>query len=321
MTVALICGVGGQDGSYLARLLLDKGYSVWGTSRDVDAGGFANLDRLGIRDRVRLISMTPRDFRSVSRVLSEVEPDEIYALAAQSSVEQSFSTPVETFEGNVIGVLNLLEAIRLGKGRAKLYHASSGECFGDLGGHPADEETPFRPRSPYGVSKAAAHMLVANYRAAYCLFAANGLLFNHESPLRPERFVTRKVTSAVARIALGSPERLRLGRLDIYRDWGWAPEYVEAMWRILQAGAPDDFIVATGRVNRLEDFVAAAFESCGLDWRAHVDCDSALERASELDWSGANPEKIARHLDWRAQSKMADVARLMTAAEMSGAAG
>jgi GDPmannose 4,6-dehydratase len=228
---ALVCGIAGQDGAYLARWLLGKGYEVWGTSRDAAMSPFTNLETLGIREQVALRSMAINDFRSVLNVLHESEPDEVYLLAAQSSVGLSFEQPAETLESIAVGVLNLLEVVRLLKRPVRLYHASSSECFGETGRHAANESTPFAPRSPYAVAKASAHWLTRNYREAYGLFACNGILFNHESPLRPARFVTRKIVTGAVRIAGGANERLRLGRVDIVRDWGWAPEYVEAMWR------------------------------------------------------------------------------------------
>jgi GDPmannose 4,6-dehydratase len=315
MKRALICGVGGQDGAYLAKLLLERGYSVFGTSRDAASADFGKLDRLQLRERVALRSMAPTDFRSVHAAIEWAQPDEIYALAGQSSVGLSFEMPSETLESIVLGTLNLLEAVRLSARQARIYHASSSECFGDLGMQPATEQTAFRPCSPYGVAKTSAHMLVASYRHAYDLFAANGILFNHESPLRPERFVTRKITAAAARIADGSDERLRLGRLDIVRDWGWAPEYVEAMWRILQADAPDDFIVATGQSSPLEQFASSAFAAAGLDWRDHVDVDPALGRPADLAWSGGTPAKAAEVLGWQAVTTMAQVAERMVTAD------
>jgi GDPmannose 4,6-dehydratase len=321
MPTAMICGISGQDGSYLAELLLAKGYRVVGTSRDVDLASFANLSRLGIRDRVELLSMAPNDFRSTLAAVSRAEPDEIYGLAGQSSVGLSFDMPVETLESIVFGTLNLLEAIRLARPGARFYHASSSECYGDLRNSRATESTPFHPRSPYGVAKTSSHLLVASYREAYGLFAANGILFNHESPLRPERFVTRKVTAAAARIARGESQRLTLGRLDVVRDWGWAPEYVEAMWRILQHGHADDFIIATGQSQSLEHFVAAAFASVGLDWREHVDVDPKLVRPSELAWSSADPAKAAHELGWRAEVTMPEVAARMTSSEPDRPAG
>lgn len=314
MKTALVCGIGGQDGGYLAALLLEKGYTVWGTSRDAHINEFRNLVALGIRDRVNLISMAPDDFRSVITAVTRSGADEIYALAGQSSVGLSFELPAETLQSAVFGTLNLLEAIRYTGAPSRLYHAGSSECFGDLAGLRATEATPFRPRSPYGVAKASAHMLVANYREAYGLFACNGILFNHESPHRPRRFVTSKIASAVARIADGSAERLKLGRLDIVRDWGWAPEFVDAMWRMLQQDEADDFIVATGESHALCEFVDAAFRSVGLDWRAHVDLDAGLARPTDLAWSAADPGKAAEKLGWRAETRMAEVARRMVAA-------
>lgn len=308
---ALITGISGPDGSYLARLLLDKGYQVVGASRDAQAASFVNLSKLGIRDRVKTISMSLTDFRSVLQALVEVKPDEIYNLAAQSSVGLSFEQPVETMESIGIGTLNLLEAIRFIGGPMKLYNAGSSECFGDTEGKIADETTPFRPRSPYAVAKAAAFWEVANYRDAYKLFACSGILFNHESPLRPDRFVTKKIVNAASRIADGSKERLSLGNLDIQRDWGWAPEYVEAMWLMLQRECPEDFVIATGETNTLRDFVASVFSNSGLDWQDHVDFDPILMRPSELLVSRADPSKAGSELGWRAQYRMKDVTRLL----------
>jgi GDPmannose 4,6-dehydratase len=226
----------------------------------------------------------------------------------------SFDQPIEALDSNCLGILNLLEAIRfLGK-KVKLYHAGSSECFGSLGQQAAKEDTPFRPSSPYAVAKAAAHWLVANYRDAYGLFACNGILFNHESPLRPARFVTQKIVSAAARIADGSGEKLTLGRLDIVRDWGWAPEYVDAMWRMMQQDVPDDYIVATGESHSLEEFVSEAFALFGLDWREHVVSDKALLRPTDLLGSRGNPEKAAVKLGWRARWRMRKVVRGMVEA-------
>ncbi len=309
---ALICGVGGQDGAYLARLLLDKGYQVWGTSRDAQMATFNNLRALGVMEQVTLLSMAPNDFRSALSALTRSDPDEVFYLAGQSSVGLSFEQPTETLESISLGTLNLLEGMRfLGK-PIRFYHASSSESFGDLNQLAATESTPFRPRSPYAVAKASAHWLVANYREAYGLFACNGILFNHESPLRPERFVTRKIISAARRIAEGSTERLALGRLDIVRDWGWAPEYVDAMWRMMQQDEPNDYIIATGEANSLQEFVAESFAIVGLDWREHVDSDPTLFRPTDLAWSQGNPEKAARELGWRAGTQMKGVvARMM----------
>jgi GDPmannose 4,6-dehydratase len=315
----LICGMNGQDGSYLARLLLEKGYEVWGTSRDAQLSSRANLKALGIDTRVKLISMAPNDFRSVMTALEQSNPDEIYYLASQSSVGLSFEQPAQTLESVIDGVLNLLEVIRLRKADVRLYNASSSECFGDHGTQPANELTAFRPRSPYAVAKASAHWLVANYRESYGIFACNGILFNHESPMRHSRFVTRKIVDAACRIAAGSEERLELGRTDIVRDWGWAPEYVDAMWRMMQHDTPGDYVVATGEANSLEAFVAAAFEAVDLDWRQHVVSSQSLYRPTELAWSQGDPTRAAQELGWVAASKMRDVVRKMVAVQQGRA--
>lgn len=297
---ALVCGVGGQDGAYLAALLLGKGYEVVGTSRDATSVNRRGLESLGIAQKLQLVSMAPNDFRSVLQTVKRHAPAEIYNLAGQSSVGLSFEQPVETIESISIGVLNLLEAIRFVDIPARLYNAGSSECFGDTGGAPATESTPFHPRSPYAVAKACAHNLVANYREAYGIHASTGILFNHESPLRPERFVTQKIVRAAARIAAGDRTLLSLGNLDIHRDWGWAPEYVEAMWRMLQQPAPADFVIATGRSVSLEYFVSAAFAHFGLDWRTHVRHDASLLRPSDIRFGAADPSSARRELAWAA---------------------
>ena len=315
MKRALICGISGQDGAYLARFLLQKKYEVHGTSRDAQMSSFHNLSRLGIGEQVRLESMAVTDFRSVLQALMKIQPDEIYNLAGQSSVGLSFQQPVETLESISVGTLNLLEAIRFTGRSIRFYNASSSECFGDTRGEPADESTPFRPRSPYAVAKAAAFWELANYREAYGLHACSGILFNHESPLRPQRFVTQKIVSAACRIAGGDKTKLRLGNMEIQRDWGWAPEYIEAMWLMLQQDQPDDFVIATGESRRLEDFVAAAFTAVGLDWREHVSSDTSLLRPTDLAVGRANPAKAATKLGWRAKQRMQDVVKQMVQAQ------
>lgn len=313
MKKALIFGISGQDGAYLARLLLEEGYQVAGTSRDAQMSSFRNLAALGLRDRLALYSVTLTDFRSVLTVLTKVEPDEIYHLAGQSSVGLSFEQPVETFFSIGVGTLNLLEAVRFLGRPVRLYNASSSDCFGDTGGEPATEVTPFSPRSPYAVAKAAAHFEVANYREAYNLFACSGILFNHESPLRPPRFVTQKIVAAACRIAAGSKERLRLGNIEVARDWGYAPEYVKAMWAMLQQDAPEDYVIATGQTITLREFTAEAFAAAGLDWRDHVDVDPALFRPADIAVSRANPAKAHARLGWRATLGPGEVARAMVA--------
>ncbi len=310
---ALIFGISGQDGSYLARLLLKKGYKVVGTSRDAQMSSFANLKKLGIYDKVDVLSASLGDFRSVLQTLHHANPDEIYNLAGQSSVSLSFDQPVETFESIGIGTLNLLESIRFMDNGARLYNASSSECFGNTDGVPAIEETPFRPRSPYAVAKAAAFWEVANYREAYGLFACSGILFNHESPLRPERFVTQKIVAAACRIAAGSDEKLKLGNTSVQRDWGWAPEYVEAMWLMLQQDRPEDFIVATGATYALQDLVQEVFACVDLDWRQYVELNPDLLRPTDIMVSVANPIKAEQKLGWKARSFMPDVAAMMVA--------
>jgi len=314
---ALICGVSGQDGSYLAQLLLDKGYEVVGTSRDAQTASFQNHVRLGIQERLRLESMATHDFRSVLQVLRRVEPDEVYNLSGQSSVGLSFDQPVETLDSNIVGTLNLLEGIRFLARPVRFYNAGSGECFGDSDAGGAVESAPFRPRSPYAVAKAATFWLVANYREAYGLHAGTGILFNHESPLRPTRFVTRKVVATACRIARGSREQLSLGNLQIRRDWGWAPEYVEAMWRMLQQEHGDDYIIATGESNSLQDFVAETFLQLGLDWRKHTTVSESLFRPADISEGRGNAGKAARVLQWQAQKRMKQVVAAMVQAELA----
>jgi GDPmannose 4,6-dehydratase len=308
---ALICGVSGQDGSYLAQLLLKKGYQVWGTSRDAQMSSFKNLKFLGIYEQIKRESMALNDFRSVLQVLFKVQPDEVYNLAGQSSVGLSFEQPVETLESIATGTLNLLEAIRFTKAKIKLYNAGSSECFGDIGTEAADEKTPFHPRSPYAVAKATAFWEVANYREAYDIFACSGILFNHDSPLRPARFVTQKIVTTACRIAQGSIEKLKLGNTSIIRDWGWAPEYVEAMYLMLQQEQPDDYLIATGESHTLAEFVAQGFAYFGLNWQDHVITDSSLFRPTDLSISRGNPSKAKEKLGWHAQYKMNDVVRMM----------
>jgi GDPmannose 4,6-dehydratase len=312
---ALICGVSGQDGSYLADLLLRKGYEVFGTSRDIQTGSFANLLQLGISGRVNLESMATHDFRSVLQVLRKVQPDEIYNLSGQSSVGLSFSQPVETLDSVITGTLNLLEGIRFLGGSTRFYNAGSGECFGDTNGSGAVEDDPFRPRSPYAVAKSAAFWLVANYREAYGLHASTGILFNHESPLRPARFVTKKIVSAACRIARGSPEVLTLGNTHIRRDWGWAPEYVEAMWKMLRLEAPQDFVIATNTSHSLEDFVRETFSAVDLDWREYTRISADLLRPTDLSDGRGNAQKAERLLGWRADLQMKDIISRMVHAE------
>ncbi|ABD06262.1 NAD-dependent epimerase/dehydratase [Rhodopseudomonas palustris HaA2] len=313
---ALIFGISGQDGALLALHLLERGYEVHGTSRDKELSSFANLRRVGIQDRVRLYSASLTDFRSVLQVVADAAPSEIYNLAGQSSVSLSFEQPVETLDSTIFGPLNILESIRLLKLDARLYNACSSECFGNTE-LAATEQTPFNPRSPYGVGKAAAFWTVANYRDAYGLFACSGILFNHDSPLRPRRFVTRKIVAGAADIAEKKSDRLMLGSLHVARDFGWAPEYVEAMAMMLGADSPGDYVIATGQTHSLESFVDKAFAFFGLDWRRHVEIDDRLMRPTEIVTSAGNPEKAKRVLGWEATVTMEEVVRRLSEAELS----
>lgn len=314
---ALITGVSGQDGAYLAELLLREGYEVFGTARDAQMSSFANLERLGIRGNVRYESMSITDFRSVLQTIAKIKPDELYNLAGQSSVGLSFHQPVETLESISVGTLNLLEAIRFLELPIRFYNASSSECFGDTGQAAADENTPFRPRSPYAVAKSTAFWAVANYREAYGLYACSGILFNHESTLRPERFVTRKIIRAALGIASGKQEKLVLGDISIARDWGWAPEYVKAMRLMLQQEQPEDYVIATGATFTLAEFVSEAFNCVGLDWNKFVECDKSLFRPTEIMFGKGNPAKAYEKLGWKANYRMPAVVRMMVDNEAS----
>jgi GDPmannose 4,6-dehydratase len=307
---ALICGASGQDGAYLCKLLLEKGYEVFGGSRDAQNNSFESLNKLGIINNIKFVSITLNDFRSVFQTINRIEPDEIYNLAGQSSVALSFEQPVETIESIVLGTLNILEAIRFSGRSIRFYNAGSSECFGNAV-NAVDEQTPFRPRSPYGIAKATAFWQVANYREAYKLFACTGILFNHESPLRKERFVTKKIISTAYRISLGQKIRLRLGNIDIQRDWGWAPEYVEAMWLMLQQDSPDDFVIATGKTTSLKDFIEITFDILGLNWEEYVDLDEDLIRPTDITVGLANPQKAKKFLNWEAKVGIEDIIKLM----------
>jgi len=312
---ALIFGISGQDGSYLAQFLLNKGYVVWGTTRELQRE-HPNLVALGIVDRVTLVACILTDGTSVRQVLDDADPDEIYNLAGQTSVSYSFVQPLETLHSIAHGTLNLLECIRQRGLPCRLFHASSSESFGDHGRTLISETTAFRPKSPYGVAKASAHLQVVCYRESYGLFVSCGILFNHESPLRPKNFVTRKVIAAVGAIALGSSEKLHLGAIDVFRDWGWAPEYVEAMWLILQQPVADDFIIATGETNSLRNFVDTAFNTIGCRSADFLVQDGSLLRPNEIQYNHADTSKISRQLGWSARSKMSDVVRMMLEAEI-----
>ena len=309
---ALICGISGQDGSYLAKLLIEKGYNVWGTSRDIETRSFVGLSRLGILDNVQLRSMSPSDFSNVWQVFSEIQPDEVYNLAGQSSVALSFSQPIQTMDSISNTTLNQLEAIRQLGLNAKFYNAGSGEIFGNITGIAADENTQFSPQSPYAVAKASSSWLVSVYRSSYGIHACTGILFNHESPFRHERFVTKKIVE-FARMAAGGRQNitLKLGDLSVCRDWGWAPEYVEAMWLMLNQQEPQDLVISTGISQTLKEFTITVFEAAGLDWERYVVSDPLLFRPSDPAATVGNSSKARRVLNWQPVVVGKDVARKM----------
>ena len=297
----IIFGVSGQDGSYLAKLLLSKGFKVYGTSRDAEVQKFSNLKTLGIKERISVVSVAINDFGSVFQCIKNISPDVIYNLASQSSVALSFSQPHETMESIELGTLNILESIRLYGKEIKFYNACSSECFGDTGETKADEKTPFNPLSPYAVSKAAAFWTVKNYREAYGISACSGILFNHESPLRQDRFVTKKIINAAVDISKGKNKTLNLGNIDIIRDWGWAPDYVEAMWLMMENNISEDFVVATGISKSLKDFLSISFEYFNLNWKNYVSIDENLYRPTDISKNIGNPNKIKKQLGWKAK--------------------
>jgi GDPmannose 4,6-dehydratase len=312
MKRALIFGVSGQDGAYLSRFLLERDYEVHGTSRDAELQNFARLDLLGIRDRVTVHSASLLDFRNLLQLIATLQPDEIYNLAGQSSVALSFSQPVETLESIVQGTVRILEVMRYLKLPIRFFNATTSECFGATPfGSASCEETPFYPRSPYATAKAASHWAVINYREAYDLYACSGILFNHESPLRSDRFVTKKIAAYAKRIAAGEAVKLELGDINVWRDWGYAAEYVDAMWRMLQLERPEEFVIATGESHSLEELVAAVFSEVGLDWKEHVIANAQLLRPTEVKYNRGNAEKARRLLEWEARTKFPDLARVL----------
>lgn len=312
----LICGISGQDGTYLAKLLLERGYEVWGSSRDAEQTSFHNARQLGIYDSIRLVSLNLRDVGSVIGLLKRISPDQVYNLTGQSSVGLSFEQPIETFESIALGTLTLLEAIRLSDPGIRLYNAGSTECFGDTEDGVANETTRFNPRSPYAVAKASAYWTVANYREAYGMFACSGILSNHDSPLRPIRFVTRKIIDSVASLALGMDKRLSLGNVAIERDWGWAPEYVQAISMMLEQALPQDYIIATGQSHTLIEFIATAFNQIGKDWHAYVTLDEKFIRPDDILHNKVDPSKAKTRLGWKALNGMQEVISMMLEAEM-----
>ena len=332
--VALICGISGQDGAYLAQLLLLKGYTVWGTSRNVQGSSFNNLKRLGIAANIHLISMLPDGLCSVLNAVKQCNPDEIYYLAGQSSVALSFEQPAETIQSATIGILNILETCRMTDSSARIYHAGSCESFGDTEGKTANETTRLNPKSPYAVAKASGFWLVNNYRESYGLYACTGILFNHESPLRSKKFVTKKITKGMTLIKLGMSDCLYLGNLDAQRDWGHARDYVEAQWMMLQQNKPDDFVIASGLQYSVRDFVAATaayldmdivWEGSGLTEKAVdartgktvVAVDERYLRPTEVEALLGDSSKAQKILGWKVKTSFAELVEEMVKEELS----
>jgi len=329
---ALITGIVGQDGSYLAKLLLEKGYEVWGGDRR-SGDGSCRLEDLGIEKDVDVVSMDLLELTNIYKVIEKVEPDEVYNLAAQSFVQASFEIPILTVDVNALGALRLLEVLRCLRSGAKFYQASTSEMFGNAREVPQTEKTPFYPRSPYGAAKLFAHWITVNYRESYGMFACSGILFNHESPLRGLEFVTRKITHGLARIKYGLQDRLLLGNLDAERDWGYAPEYVEGMWQMLQHGEPGDYVLATGETHSVREFVEKAAEVAGFDirWEGKgtetrgidrrsgkvvVEVSPEFYRPAEVGVLVGNPEKAMEKLGWRPRTHFEELVRIMMEADL-----
>jgi GDPmannose 4,6-dehydratase len=315
MPTALITGITGQDGSHLAELLLAKGYRVCGMVRRSSTENFQRIEHL--RDQLTLFQGDLLDQTSIARVLDQVRPDEVYNLGAMSFVPTSWEQPVLTAEFTAVGVTRLLDALRQTSPRARLYQASSSEMFGKVRETPQRETTPFHPRSPYGVAKAYGHFITVNYRESYDMFACSGILFNHEGPRRGLEFVTRKVTHGVARIKLGLAGELRLGNLQAKRDWGYAGDYVRAMWLMLQQDTPDDYVVGTGQTHSVEEFVQIAFDHVGLNWHDYVIVDPQFYRPAEVDLLLADPSKARSQLGWEPEVSFEDLVKMMVDADVA----
>jgi GDPmannose 4,6-dehydratase len=330
---ALITGIRGQDGAYLAKLLLDKGYEVWGADRRSGEGSNWRLKELGIEDKVKIIYMDLLEITNIKRVIEIIKPDEVYNLAAQSFVQASFDMPILTAEINALGVLRLLEVLREIKPDAKFYQASTSEMFGKAQQIPQNEKTPFYPRSPYAVSKLFAHWITVNYREAYGMFACSGILFNHESPLRGLEFVTRKITYGIARIKYGLQDKIVLGNLDAKRDWGYAPEYVEGIWLMLQQSVPDDYVLATGETHTVREFVEKAFLCAGMEieWdgeginikgiekksgKVVVEVSPEFYRPAEVDILIGDATKAREKLGWNPKTKFEELVEIMVKADL-----
>tara|TARA_Y100000590_G_scaffold454451_1_gene601295 strand:+ start:1471 stop:2487 length:1017 start_codon:yes stop_codon:yes gene_type:complete len=312
--VALITGISGQDGSYLAELLLSKGYDVHGIVRRTSTGATPRLDH--IRSQITIHMADLLDVSSLIRLIRRLRPHEIYNLAAQSFVAESWNEPILTANCTGVAVFHMLEAVRIAHPEARFYQASSSEMFGKVRQVPQVETTPFYPRSPYGAAKVLGHWATVNYRESYGLHASSGILFNHESPRRGTEFVTRKISRGVARIKLGLATKLALGNLEAQRDWGFAGDYVEAMWRMLQQDEPGDFVVATGRARSVRDFCACAFGHVGLDWRRHVEQDPRFMRPAEVDLLVGDPSKARQQLGWAPGVSFEQLVALMVDADL-----
>ncbi len=319
MPTALITGITGQDGSYLAELLLEKGYSVVGIVRRTSHDSYERIGHL--LDKVSILPADLLDQHSLTSVIGDVKPDEIYNLAAQSFVPTSWTQPVLTGEFTALGVTRILEAMRLAHPKARFYQASSSEMFGAVQETPQTESTPFYPRSPYGVAKVYGHWITVNYRESYGLYATSGILFNHESPRRGLEFVTRKVSHAVARIKLGLAKELRLGNLEARRDWGYAGDYVDVMWRMLQQPEPDDYVVGTGVTHSVQHLVEVAFGHAGLDWKEFVEEDPRFRRAAEVERLQADPSKAKRQLGWEPTVSFEQLITMMVDADLERLGG
>jgi GDPmannose 4,6-dehydratase len=315
MKTALITGITGQDGSYLAEFLVDRGYRVCGIVRRASTETSQRIEHL--RDRIELFQADLLDQTSIAHLLRRIQPDEIYNLAAMSFVPTSWQQPVLTAEFTAVGVTRLLDTMRQVCPEARFYQASSSEMFGKVYETPQRETTPFHPRSPYGVAKVYGHFITVNYRESYNLFACSGILFNHESPRRGLEFVTRKITHGVARIKRGQARELRLGNLQAKRDWGFAGDYVQAMWLMLQQERPDDFVVGSGKTHSVEEFVQIAFDHVGLDWRRHVVIDPQLYRPAEVDLLQSDPSKARRVLGWRPKVSFEQLVTRMVDADLA----
>jgi GDPmannose 4,6-dehydratase len=331
---ALITGITGQDGAYLAQLLLDKGYKVFGAYRRSASANLWRLDELGITDRVKLVAFDLLEYSNVQRVLEKVQPDEVYNLAAQSFVALSFEQPLYTGDTDALGVTRLLEAIRVVNSKIRFYQASTSEMYGKVQAIPQSENTPFYPRSPYGVAKLYGHWMTVNYRESYGIHASSGILFNHESPLRGIEFVTRKITTTLAKIKTGKAEVLELGNLDAKRDWGFAKDYVEGMWRMVQQDLADDYVLATGETHSVRDFVNWASQTLemALEWRDAGESEYGVDlttgktvvrinpefyRPAEVDLLIGSPEKAFQKLGWKPTTPIADLVAMMTKADLA----